>query len=99
MEELLRVSKALSDPIRLEILTILAGPATCCPDVLDPHVVCVCEFVERLGLKQSKVSYHLRELKEAGLIVEEPRGRWNYYRMNKTALERYIGRLRSRFRL
>ena len=81
--ELSVVAKALGDPTRLKIFEIiLAGRSgSCCSPADDccPDAVCVCDIVAQLGMIQSKVSYHLRELKEAGLIVETRRGRWNYY--------------------
>jgi ArsR family transcriptional regulator len=45
----------------------------------DPEGLCVCELQERFGLAQSKASYHLRVLKEAGLVAEEVRGKWTFY--------------------
>ena len=41
--------------------------------------ICVCEFQEQFGLAQSKASYHLRVLKDAGLVTEETRGKWSFY--------------------
>ncbi|MBU4533091.1 MAG: hypothetical protein U1D96_08320 [Eubacteriales bacterium] len=40
-------------------------------------------------MQQSKVSYHLGVLKEAGLIIEEPRGKWSYYRLNRGEIQAY----------
>ena len=39
----------------------------------------MCEFQEQFGLAQSKASYHLRVLKDAGLVTEETRGKWSFY--------------------
>ena len=51
----------------------------------DPEGICVCEFQERFGLAQSKTSYHLRVLKEAGLVTEETRGKWSFYSVDDEA--------------
>jgi len=47
--------------------------------------ICVCEFERFFGTGQSKVSYHLRKLKEAGLVREERRGRWSFYSLDREA--------------
>jgi len=47
---------------------------------------CVCELTEQLGLAQSKLSFHLRVLKEAGLLVDRQQGRWTYYRLEPGVL-------------
>jgi ArsR family transcriptional regulator len=49
------------------------------PGAGDLEGICVCEFQAQFGLAQSKVSYHLRVLKEAGLVTEETRGKWSFY--------------------
>lgn len=93
---LARVAKALSDPIRLKMLATLAQGRDCCdlPDVCTRNVpgagtpagICVCEFQEQFGLGQSRTSYHLRVLKEAGLVTEETRGKWTFYGLDRQAL-------------
>ena len=52
------------------------------------EAICVCDFTEPLGLKQPTVSYHLKMLTEAGLILREKRGSFAYYRLAAGALER-----------
>src|SRR5947209_7096826 len=47
--------------------------------------VCVCEFEQYFGMEQSKISYHLRKLKDAGLIKETKRGKWSFYALDKEA--------------
>src|SRR3712207_3158083 len=47
--------------------------------------VCVCEFEDYFGMGQSKVSYHVRKLKDAGLILEEKRGKWSFYSLDREA--------------
>ena len=88
-ERLTLVAKALSDPIRLGMLDVMAQGRACCglpepsergvPGAGDPEGICVCDFQEHFGLGQSKVSYHLRVLREAGLVREEQRGKWTFY--------------------
>ena len=45
----------------------------------DSPGICVCEFESTFEMGQSRVSYHMRKLKEAGLVREEKRGRWSFY--------------------
>src|SRR4051812_29796352 len=86
------LGSALSDPIRVRMLNLLVAATVegreCCnlPDLGAPADaeekgigVCVCEFEEYFGMGQSKVSYHLRKLKDAGLVREEKRGKWSFY--------------------
>lgn len=102
-----RVAKALSDPIRLEMLRLMARGRGCCglidpaargvPGADEPAGICVCEFQERFGLGQSKASYHLRVLKDAGLVSEETRGKWSFYALDHEAaaatLQAFVGLL------
>lgn len=74
--------RLLADPLRARIVEILAdGPA------------CTCHLVEDTGAKQPNVSGHLRQLREAGLVVAEPRGRFTYYRLLPDALDAAAGQL------
>jgi len=92
---LARVAKALSDPIRLRMLDVMAQGRACCglpellqrgvPGVGEPVGICVCDFQEHFGIGQSKASYHLRVLKEAGLVHEEARGKWSFYSIDAEA--------------
>jgi len=63
-----RLLKAAADRTRLRILKML-----------EPGPLCVCQIVEALGLSQSAVSRHLSILCAAGLLEDEPRGKWTYY--------------------
>jgi ArsR family transcriptional regulator, arsenate/arsenite/antimonite-responsive transcriptional repressor len=103
-ERLLALGRALSDPIRVKMLGTLASAANggrgCCglPDLGVPAEdkdgsVCVCEFTEVYGLGQSKVSYHLGKLKEAGLLTEEKRGRWSFYSLDQSSADELLGDL------
>ena len=82
--QLERLFKALADRHRLKILSLLQGGE-----------VCVCDFVPSLGLSQPTVSYHLRQLLEAGLILRERRASYAYYRLAPGALNRVGGLLAS----
>ena len=70
------VFHALSDETRLEVL-----------DRLRDGERCVCELTEVLKAAQSRLSFHLRVLKDAGLIRDRAEGRWVYYALNEQALE------------
>jgi ArsR family transcriptional regulator len=97
-----KIAKALSDPIRYRILKMLAESSTdCCslPGEKGRPGLCNCELMESLGMIQSRVSYHLKELAEAGLVNEEPRGRWKFYRLNQEALRQYLEQLIGDFKL
>jgi len=93
LERLARVAKALADPIRLGMLDVMSKGRGCCglidpaergvPGTGDPEGICVCELQEQFGLGQSKASYHLRVLKDAGLVAEETRGKWSFYAVDE----------------
>jgi ArsR family transcriptional regulator, arsenate/arsenite/antimonite-responsive transcriptional repressor len=87
---LVALGRALSDPIRVTMLGMLAGGRGCCdlpncgvPDVDQDAGICVCEFERYFDMGQSKVSYHLGKLKEAGLVREERRGKWSFYSLDR----------------
>ena len=72
--------RALADPARLRILSMIAG---------SPGAeVCGCELSEPVGLAQPTISHHLKVLHEAGLLDREQRGRWAFYRLRSEALAR-----------
>jgi ArsR family transcriptional regulator len=78
---------ALSDQTRLELL-----------NRLKQGEQCVCELTDALQAGQSRLSFHLRVLKEAGLIHDRPEGRWMYYSLNREGLEDledFIGELKK----
>lgn len=83
--ELEHVFKALADRHRVRILNTLIAAGE--------EAVCVCEFTDALPLKQSTVSYHLKQLVDAGLIERQRRGTFAYYRVIPGALERVSGLL------
>jgi ArsR family transcriptional regulator len=94
------LGRALSDPIRVRMLGMMAEGRSCC-DLPDRGVpvdsgeedlgICVCEFEEYFGMGQSKVSYHVGKLKEAGLVREERRGKWSFYALDQEAVRRLLG--------
>ncbi|CAA9259144.1 MAG: Arsenical resistance operon repressor [uncultured Corynebacteriales bacterium] len=66
------VLKAVADPVRLRLLSLIqAGP---------DGEACVCDLIGPVGLSQPTVSHHLKVLHEAGLVTREKRGVWMYYR-------------------
>ncbi|MEF3191707.1 MAG: metalloregulator ArsR/SmtB family transcription factor [Campylobacterales bacterium] len=69
MEKILKVAGALYDPMRLQIIAFL--------DRYGPS--CVCELEVSLKAGQSRLSRHLRILKEAGIVSDSRRGKWVYY--------------------
>lgn len=66
---------ALSDATRLAILEMLRGGEQC-----------VCDLQDHLDAAQSRLSFHLRVLKDAGLVEDRKEGRWSYYRTVPAAL-------------
>lgn len=91
------IARALGDPIRYKIMKILARSETgCCMLPSSEGAlpgVCNCELMAELGMIQSRVSYHMKELTEAGLVIEEPRGRWKFYLINSKALREFVHQL------
>lgn len=71
-----KVFQALSDETRLLIL-----------EQLKDGEQCVCDLTEVFKTGQSRLSFHLRVLKEAGLILARPEGRWMYYSLNADGVE------------
>jgi ArsR family transcriptional regulator len=69
---------ALSDPVRLRVLSMLAAAPR--------GEVCVCDFVEPLGKSQPTISHHLRILSEAGLVHGDRRGKWVWYSLDRARL-------------
>lgn len=66
-----RVLKALADPVRLRLLSLIAAH--------ESGEACVCDLTEPVGLSQPTVSHHLKQLVEAGLVTREKRGVWAYF--------------------
>ncbi|MEM6517770.1 MAG: metalloregulator ArsR/SmtB family transcription factor [Cyanobacteria bacterium P01_C01_bin.70] len=77
---------ALSDPLRLQII-----------ENLRKQEYCVADLCEHLNVSQSKLSFHLRVLKDAAIVRSRPQGRWTYYSLNLpqiVALEQHLADFR-----
>jgi ArsR family transcriptional regulator, arsenate/arsenite/antimonite-responsive transcriptional repressor len=85
---LARIFKALGDPVRLRLVSLIGAR--------QGGEVCVCDLTSAFDLSQPTISHHLKVLREAGLIDSERRGTWVYYRLVPAALERVAGLLSSR---
>ncbi|HUW02861.1 MAG TPA: metalloregulator ArsR/SmtB family transcription factor [Acidimicrobiales bacterium] len=77
--ELARVLKALADPIRLRVVSLIASSPS--------EEVCACDFPELLDRTQSTMSHHLGQLVDAGLLTREQRGKWAWFKLNETQLD------------
>jgi ArsR family transcriptional regulator len=76
LEASARLLKALSDPVRMRLVSLLAG-----------QEVCVCHLHEALNLPQPTVSRHLAYLRKAGLVVGRKEGLWVHYRLSEATSE------------
>ncbi len=79
-ERLALTMKALADPARLRLLSIVAASAGA--------EACVCDLIEPVGLSQPTVSHHLKVLTSAGFLTRSKRGTWAYYALVPDALDR-----------
>ena len=77
---LAQVFKALADPVRLRLVSMIGAH--------QGGEVCVCELTEGFERTQPTISHHLKVLRKAGIIGSERRGTWVYYRLQPAALER-----------
>lgn len=71
--QLAHLFKALSDPNRVKLLSLIAAS--------DDGEACACDLIEPVNLSQPTVSHHMKVLVDAGLVTREQRGRWAYYRI------------------
>jgi len=78
--ELAGVFKALSDPVRLRLLSSIASRAG--------QEACVCDISAGVEVSQPTISHHLKVLRDAGLLVSERRASWVYYRVVPEAMAR-----------
>lgn len=76
LTDVVMVFHALSDETRLSLL-----------EQLKEGEQCVCDLTEAFKTGQSRLSFHLRVLKEAGLVLDRREGRWVYYSLNREAIE------------
>ncbi len=73
---------ALSEPLRVKVLQLIKN-----------HEICVCDLCDILDVSQSKLSFHLKTLKEANLVCARQEGRWIYYSLNQSqfkVLQQYL---------
>ena len=84
-ERLAHLFKALSDPSRVKLISLIAAS--------EDGEACACDLTEPVGLSQPTVSHHMRILVDAGLVTREQRGKWAYYRLVKGALAAVAGTL------
>jgi ArsR family transcriptional regulator len=77
--DLARMFKALADPTRLRLVSMVAAH--------EGGEACVCELTEPLGLTQPTISHHLKILVDAGIFSRDKRGVWAYYALVPSALE------------
>jgi ArsR family transcriptional regulator len=78
--ELAKAFKAISDPIRLRLLSLIASH--------EGGEACVCDLTDAFDVTGPTISHHLKVLREAGLIDGERRGTWVYYRAHPEVLAR-----------
>lgn len=79
-EQLAVQLKALADPARLRLLSIVASS--------ENQEACVCDLIDPIGLAQPTVSHHLKVLTTAGFLTRSQRGTWAYYRLASETLDR-----------
>jgi ArsR family transcriptional regulator len=84
-ERVVPLVKAIADPVRLRLLSLVASHAD--------GEACVCDLNDAFDLSQPTISHHLKLLHEAGLLDREKRGVWVYYRVNTSALGDLVGLL------
>lgn len=77
-ERLAHVFKALGDPTRVKLLSLIAAT--------NSGEACVCDLLAPVALSQPTVSHHLKILVEAGLLGRRQQGKWAYYRVHQDAL-------------
>ncbi|GAB2914039.1 metalloregulator ArsR/SmtB family transcription factor [Rhodococcus aerolatus] len=85
--DLARMFKALGDPVRLRLVSMIASH--------DGGEACVCDLTPAFDLAQPTISHHLKVLREAGLLTCERRGTWVYYRVVPAALAQLAAVLTS----
>ncbi|MFJ4044172.1 ArsR/SmtB family transcription factor [Microbacterium sp. NPDC089987] len=86
-ERVARVFKAIGDPTRVMLLSLIAGS--------PGGEACICDLTAPVGLSQGTVSHHMKLLADAGLVTREQRGKWAYFALNDGALDAAADALRS----
>ena len=87
-ETLARMFKALGDPTRVKLLSLIAAA--------EDGEACICDLTEPVGLSQPTVSHHMKLLVEAGIVTRDQRGKWAYYSVVPEALATLSGSLDPR---
>ena len=86
-EHLAVAFKALGDPTRMRLLSLIASS--------EGGEACICDLTEPVGLSQGTVSHHMKILSSAGFVTREQRGKWAYYAIADGALEHAASALRA----
>ncbi|WP_375386790.1 ArsR/SmtB family transcription factor [uncultured Amnibacterium sp.] len=86
-QDLAAVLKALADPVRLRLVSMIAAH--------EDGEACVCDLTEPLGLTQPTVSHHLKVLLDAGFVTRSKRGTWAYYALVLGSLDAVASTLRT----
>jgi ArsR family transcriptional regulator len=86
-EQLAHAFKALGDPTRIRLLSLIAAH--------EGGEACVCDLTEPVDLSQPTVSHHLKQLADAGLVARQQRGKWAYYRIIQPTLDALAAAIRS----
>jgi len=77
--DLAHILKALADPTRLRLVSMVAAH--------EGGEACVCDLTDPLGLTQPTISHHLKILVDAGIFTRDKRGKWAYYALVPSALD------------
>ena len=86
-ERVSRVFKALGDPTRVRLLSLIAAA--------EGGEACICDLTDPVGLSQGTVSHHMKLLADAGLVTREQRGRWAYFAIDSDVMDAAADALRS----
>lgn len=85
-ERVAHVFKALGDPTRVRLLSLIAAG--------EGGEACICDLTEPVGLSQGTVSHHMKLLADAGLVTREQRGKWAYFALDRDAMDAAAAALR-----
>jgi ArsR family transcriptional regulator len=86
-EQLAGKFKALADPTRVRLLSLIAAHPS--------GEACICDLIDPVGLSQPTVSHHMKQLADAGLVTRKQRGKWAYFRIVKDSLISLATAIRS----
>jgi len=86
-ERLARSFKALGDPTRVRLLSLIAAA--------DGGEACICDLTAPVALSQPTVSHHMKQLVDAGLVTRDQRGKWAYYAVVRESLDALGNALRD----